>query len=188
MSNLIIADDNLFFDSAYALSASSEVAMVPSFHLRVPDPAFPWYTEDLNGSSGRYCILDLADPSDLSAIYFAIKGHNLTTAATITLDSSLVSDFASIVATSGAFSIAQDQLSDLAVPYQRLLKTFDLGEAQYVRFTFKDSANPDNQFRINQLGFGFYTQFDSNFAVNWTEAFEDPTIKRRSIKGPMHTR
>jgi hypothetical protein len=104
-----------------------------------------WQTP--NGTKFDQLVCDTQLPQGIAVDTVAILGHNLTTSATVTMESSSVSDFASIGET---IYLVPRQFEDIYY----IAPTYPNQQWRYWRITISDPTNPDNCLKIGTIIFG----------------------------------
>lgn len=136
-------------------------------------------------STGATIIADLGSAQSISAV--ALAGHNLTVNATIQVQASSASDFATVLYDSGALNVWPGlTLSDKIENYPGLAYvsgSSDLALARYWKILISDVYNSAGYVEFGRLyiGTGWKPEFPPSF--NWGIQYEDPSQIEESIGG-----
>lgn len=138
-------------DSA-TLTESDEDLVYPVENVQNQRLAKAWRTTVLTG------ITVVADLGGTAAVTMAaIIGHNLTSAATLTISGNTASSFVS-----PAFTTSMTAVDGL------ILKYFDQQDLRYWQWSIDDDANSDGYIEIGRLWAGVYWQVDPSSTLDFT--------------------
>lgn len=167
--------DNAIVDAAAVLTATSQVGNLPAVNVQDVHPTKVWRaatvtTERLTIDAGA------ADAADA----FAIVGHNLQAAATVTLEANTTDSW-------GSPPFSTTLVPSVGLP---TLKTFTSQSFRWWRLTLTDATNPDGYVELGRLMIG--TMADLSFqgrgvSVPWTD--ERPRADKQSVSlgGELYT-
>lgn len=150
------------FDSA-TITSSSEVSGLPDDNAVHEFVAKKWRT---TADTGQWIKFDLGSAKKITML--AIFGHNLTSAATVTLEANTTDLWTS-------------------PPYSQVLTWNELAIVKFLdqtyqwwRIMFEDGSNPDTYIEIGRICAGEYIEPDVNVDQDLQKKLIDPSIKQES--------
>lgn len=169
MGKLALGYDNQI-DTA-TLSGGSWSTSYPRSNLQTRQLALQARTVDALAASS-VLILDCGSAQNIGVV--ALVNHNLQSTATVRIQGSTVSDFATTVYDSGADVIYAG--TDYGV-------SFTETEARYWKISISDTSNPDGYIAIGRVFLGWIFQPTINIAYTPSMSVESTTIVQETLGG-----
>lgn len=180
MANIRTIYENLIDLAGCAISATSEETTLPAENVAHVLRTLVWRA---TGDASETITFDLGQGYTVDSV--ALISHNFTSAATITYQSSNVSDF-SVLVTNQALTWREGIIFGFVTS----------ANVRYHRFTIADAANPDTYVEIGRIFIGEHYSPEKNFHLDYTTGkidlsavteaeegnyFSDEKSKRRKI-------
>jgi len=162
--------DNYIDDSTTTITANSAHADYPASNIQ----ECSWRTHYRStGDAAEWLKFDLG--SALAIDVIAIRYHNLTGAATLTLEGNAADAWGA-----PTYSQAISITSDMIIYFLASTQTF-----RWWRLTIADAANPDTIIKIGRVFLGSYFMPSHGPLVPRRKTIVDPSVKQRAAGGGM---